>query len=225
LSHFDVVAILRGGGGDVGLSFYNNYDLASKIALFPIPVLTGIGHSTNETVCEMVSYSNQITPTKVAEYLIQKFHNFSVPVKDAEKKIISETQWILEETKSKFASETKLFFSGTKNLLFKNKTEIKEFSKAIDSQTRFLLKEQKNNISAVKEGINKGSKSIISSDRLLLNQNSEKLSDRIFIFIKERNQELINIEKNTANMSPETVLKRGYSITKLTRDCNFLIQN
>ncbi|MDO9028037.1 MAG: exodeoxyribonuclease VII large subunit, partial [Candidatus Roizmanbacteria bacterium] len=54
-SHFDVVAIIRGGGGDVGLSCYNNYQLASEVALFPIPVITGIGHATNETVLEMLA--------------------------------------------------------------------------------------------------------------------------------------------------------------------------
>jgi exodeoxyribonuclease VII large subunit len=83
--HFDVVAIIRGGGGDVGLSSYNNYELAKEIALFPIPVITGIGHSTNETVAEMVSFSNAITPTELADLLIQKFHNFSVPLKKRKK--------------------------------------------------------------------------------------------------------------------------------------------
>ena len=40
-SHFDVVAIIRGGGGDIGLSCYNSFILAKEIALFPIPVITG----------------------------------------------------------------------------------------------------------------------------------------------------------------------------------------
>jgi exodeoxyribonuclease VII large subunit len=43
---FDCVVIIRGGGGEIGLSCYNNYDLAKAIATFPLPVLTGIGHST-----------------------------------------------------------------------------------------------------------------------------------------------------------------------------------
>src|SRR5690606_11774441 len=41
-NEYDVVAIIRGGGGDVGLSSYNHYLLAAAIARFPIPVLTGI---------------------------------------------------------------------------------------------------------------------------------------------------------------------------------------
>src|SRR5690606_17990837 len=56
--HFDVVAIIRGGGGDVGLTCYNNYRLAKEIAEFPLPVITGIGHATNETVSEIIAHFN-----------------------------------------------------------------------------------------------------------------------------------------------------------------------
>src|SRR5690606_3676084 len=62
--HFDAVAILRGGGGEIGLSCYDSYELARAIAKFPIPVLSGIGHSTNQTVSELVSWQSFITPTK-----------------------------------------------------------------------------------------------------------------------------------------------------------------
>ena len=80
--HFDVVAIIRGGGEMLDYHLTIIMNLPKEIALFPIPVLTGIGHSTNETVAEMVSYKNAITPTELADFLIQRFHDFS----DADKK-------------------------------------------------------------------------------------------------------------------------------------------
>src|SRR5690606_21612001 len=95
---YDVVAIIRGGGGDVGLSSYNNYLLASAIARFPIPVLTGIGHSTNETVSEMVAYQNAITPSELADFLIQRFHRFAEPVNQARETIMRKAkQLIIQE--------------------------------------------------------------------------------------------------------------------------------
>jgi exodeoxyribonuclease VII large subunit len=77
IGHFDVAAIIRGGGGDVGLSCYDDYRLAREVAAFPIPVLTGIGHSTNETVVEMVAAQNKITPTDVAYSLVGQFRELS----------------------------------------------------------------------------------------------------------------------------------------------------
>jgi exodeoxyribonuclease VII large subunit len=83
--HFDVVAIIRGGGGDLGLSCYDNYELAKEVALFPLPVLAGIGHSTNETVVQMVAFKNNITPTDLADYLIRKFSDFKTPLENYER--------------------------------------------------------------------------------------------------------------------------------------------
>lgn len=70
---FDAVLIIRGGGGDIGMACYNNFELCKTIATFPLPVITGIGHSTNLTVSEMVSYHNGITPTDVGDFIIKRF--------------------------------------------------------------------------------------------------------------------------------------------------------
>jgi exodeoxyribonuclease VII large subunit len=40
ITEFDCVVIIRGGGGDVGLSCYDHYQLAREVATFPIPVLS-----------------------------------------------------------------------------------------------------------------------------------------------------------------------------------------
>lgn len=101
LESYDAVAIIRGGGGEVGLSSYNNYALSKAIAIFPIPVLTGIGHSTNETVSEMVAYKNAITPSELADFLIQKFHNFAIPLDQAQEKLVYYVQDIFTKEHKK----------------------------------------------------------------------------------------------------------------------------
>jgi exodeoxyribonuclease VII large subunit len=89
---FDCVVIVRGGGGDAGISCYDHYDLAAAVATFPIPVITGIGHSTNETVTDMVAFANKITPTEVAYFLIQQYHNFSIQVEECKTKLAKHVQ-------------------------------------------------------------------------------------------------------------------------------------
>src|SRR5690606_4085325 len=112
---FDAVAIIRGGGGEVGLSSYNNYQLAKAIAIFPIPVITGIGHSTNETVSEIVAYQNAITPSELADFLIQKFHQFAIPVDEAQNRII-------QASKSLFEREEHLLMQFSQSISWNSKT-------------------------------------------------------------------------------------------------------
>ncbi|MBK5214537.1 MAG: exodeoxyribonuclease VII large subunit [Flavobacteriaceae bacterium] len=138
--HFDAVAIIRGGGGDIGLSSFNHYALTKAIAEFPLPVLTGIGHTANETVTEMVSYYNAITPTKLAEFLIQKFHNFSVPVKEAERKVGDMSLRLLQDTKTAFENTIRLFRGGTRSLVNDHKHRLRQYNLGCNSRACFDLR-------------------------------------------------------------------------------------
>lgn len=82
IKQFDAVVIVRGGGDDVGLSCYDHIDLAREVAMFPLPVITGIGHSTNETVVEMVACVNKITPTDVAHFILSGFREQDIRLRD-----------------------------------------------------------------------------------------------------------------------------------------------
>lgn len=124
LEEFDAVAIIRGGGAEVGLSSYNNFFLAKAIAIFPIPVLTGIGHSTNETVSEMVAYKNAITPSELADFLLQKFHNFAIPVDNALERMLRAIRRNFEEENLKLKHLVSSVSWNSKTLLLKNKAEI-----------------------------------------------------------------------------------------------------
>ena len=59
---------------------YNHYALAKAICEYPLPVLSGIGHSTNLTVSEEVSYFHAITPTELAVFLFRRFDDFYAEV-------------------------------------------------------------------------------------------------------------------------------------------------
>ena len=211
--HFDVVAIIRGGGGDVGLSCYNNYALAKEIALFPLPVITGIGHATNLTVSEMISYENAITPTKIAEYLLQKFHNFAVPVQQAQDIIIDVSQQLLTDQKTNLRSYTKLFRSVVENKLLINKGIIKEQIQSIVQQSGFIFKNGRSSLLKISADIQKDA--IVSCKASVLDVENllEKIKMSSSGFLKNKNLEMEHIQKNITNMSPEKVLQRGYSIT------------
>lgn len=69
---FDVVVIARGGGSDTDFKAFNNYDLAKRVAEFPIPILTGIGHDRNTSITDMAARQRR-TPTEAATFILD--HN------------------------------------------------------------------------------------------------------------------------------------------------------
>lgn len=78
ITDFDVVVLLRGGGSKSDLSCFDNYDLSYYLTQFPLPVLTGIGHERDDSVCDLVAHTRLKTPTAVAEFLIQKMDEFKL---------------------------------------------------------------------------------------------------------------------------------------------------
>ena len=142
LENYDAVAIIRGGGGEVGLSSYNNYALSKAIAIFPIPVLTGIGHSTNETVSEMVAYKNAITPSELADFLIQKFHNFAIPVDQAQQKIMNYAKDIFAFEHKQLSDLAQRLNWNSKELLKAEGHQIHMLSQRLHLFSRHFLKNQ-----------------------------------------------------------------------------------
>ena len=151
--HFDVVAIIRGGGGELSFVCYNNHVLANAIATFPLPVVTGIGHVTNLTVVDMVANHSAITPTKLAEFLIQKFHNFSVPVQDAERDISEKSLRLITDEKAKFLSEIKLFRSVTGNALLSERNAIREAGRSLKQQSVFMFKSRSSDLNNLERNL------------------------------------------------------------------------
>lgn len=65
------MVIIRGGGATSDLSDFDSYALASAIAQFPLPVITGIGHDRDQTVLDFVAHTSLKTPTAVAAFLVE----------------------------------------------------------------------------------------------------------------------------------------------------------
>lgn len=189
--YFDAVAIIRGGGGEVGLTCYNNYELAKTICEFPIPVITGIGHATNETVAEMVAHTNAITPTKLAEFLIQHFHQFRIPVEEAERRIAEMASRFLADKRSEFYSTIRFFKSVTNSALAGRKHELGTTAQHFKQNTFIRFFKSKQELANM---INY----LTLHSGILLNESTNSLS---------------SLERDIRNMHPDNVLKRGYSIT------------
>ena len=70
---YDAVAIIRGGGARLDLAAFDSIKMARVIAGFDLPVLTGIGHETDDTILDKVVAYPLKTPTAVADFIL--YHN------------------------------------------------------------------------------------------------------------------------------------------------------
>jgi exodeoxyribonuclease VII large subunit len=210
---FDALVIIRGGGAQSDLSCFNGYWLASHIAQFSLPVLTGIGHEQDETVADRVAHTRLKTPTAVAEFLLARFqeedgllYEWSASLVEASRDILryQENRLMklafmmkplirsaMEESRKRLAIDTVMQKNAIRKVLSfaRNASAMLHF-RVTSSSKQFLLRYD-HRISLVGNNL----KYIIPS---LIQQESFRLE--------------MLASKNLYN-DPQHVLKRGYSIT------------
>ena len=214
--HFDAVAIIRGGGDDAGLSCYNHYDLASEVALFPLPVLTGIGHATNETVVEMVAHGNEITPSKLAESLIQAFHNVSASLDEYSQVIVTRSRELSSSNKQSVLHLLELFRSRVRHLGEQHRKQLISYSQALSTQTRFIGEKQRNYVlKHLQQALSRQSVLSLQHMHKELLHLSKGLGKSSAAIIQSNHSDMARMETSRAQLHPDNVLKRGYSITRL----------
>ncbi len=153
IHHFDLLAIIRGGGDDIGLACYNNIQLSRAVANFPIPVFTGIGHATNETVTEMVAHINAITPTKLAEVLIASFRDFDNKVRNMADHIGRLTRHQITEYDHYLLSTVNQLRSCANEKLALERSGLREPALRLKQESRFLLRENSREIKGLEGSV------------------------------------------------------------------------
>jgi exodeoxyribonuclease VII large subunit len=212
--YFDAVVIVRGGGAEVGMSCYDDFKLCKRIAEFPLPVLCGIGHSTNLTVAEMVAYSHAITPSVLASDLLQEFelklhelHAICTNLNLVQSKLLTNIKNTFDQTVSKINGVTKWRFERINNQL--NTIEQRSIQEA-----KQILSFHKQYISSSPIAIQtlvKKSHQIEHHRRTMLQQQLTFTMNRMV----DKNGTMIeSLEKQVQLMSPSAVLARGFAIAR-----------
>ncbi len=232
--HFDAVVIIRGGGGEIGMHCYNNYELAKAIATFPLPVLTGIGHSTNLTVCEMIAFRNGITPSDMAYFLLSIFEELDAPLDEFLLKLPQQIHRVFQDKKNQFsqltrafqqevqkalADEKNTFLSAVKEFEFQVKHKmthsnqiLSELRNQIRSSSGYLLETHRNKQQNLINLLQIHSKTLLNSEQQTIKNREELLIQAFPRKIQRESAKLEQAELHLKLLDPITVLQRGYAI-------------
>jgi exodeoxyribonuclease VII large subunit len=192
-NHFDAIVIIRGGGAQLDLDCFDDYQLAIEIAKSPIPVITGIGHERDETIADMVAHTKMKTPTAVAEFILSGFREFEEKLYDLLKILnrncVQQLNW---EDRRILDLENRLR-NQTKNTLSRESDKLTNKLRQIRLSSSGLMKFEEIKVTNLNLSLQKTWKSIID-------QQSRKLDQ---------------LEKDIHRSDPKTFFQKGYTRTEI----------
>jgi exodeoxyribonuclease VII large subunit len=141
IDDFDAVAIIRGGGSQADLAWFDNYNIAYLISQFPLPVITGIGHDKDMTVTDIVSWKALKTPTAVADYFISRTLSAETMINEFATRLSSASQRLINEKLEKLALLKHGIATSAVSMLKHKGTQIdylkENLTRATDTTIRF----------------------------------------------------------------------------------------
>ena len=190
---WDVVVITRGGGSTSDLNAFDSLELAENVAQFPLPVITGIGHERDDTIIDLVSHTRVKTPTAAAEFIIQHQEAELNMILDMEDLINTTAARIVDDEKTRLRMLTNRLPASCANYTAREEVKIARIMTAIEAKATQMADKERNKIDMALQRLKAASANIISREW--------------------RRIELAEAKTKTAD--PMTILRLGYSITKV----------
>lgn len=212
---WDCVAIVRGGGATTDLNGFDDYDLAREVALFPLPIVVGIGHERDRTVLDEIAHTRLKTPTAVAAFFVDSL------------RIAYDGAGELVDIITRYANDR---ISGEMRRLSNCEALIPALAETRLSSAKALLEREISRIPAlVSSRLAQANGKVEMYGQLLqtlasrgcvrsserLDEISARLSVAVDSTMKRHRAKLESLEGMIGILSPENTLKRGYSITRV----------
>jgi len=129
------------------LSCFDSYDLASNIAQFPLPVISGIGHERDITVVDYVAHTRAKTPTAVAEFLIARALETMQSVIDLKDRLVSETQSLVQEEWLQVVLYSRSLIQKSQLFVSDNRSSIAQLYLNLKHISKVRMQDQKHQLS------------------------------------------------------------------------------
>lgn len=156
----DIIVLARGGGAQTDLDVFDRYEPVLEIARCQIPVLCGIGHERNVSLCDRFANMTQKTPTAAAAFILGMNMAFEEELLGWQQELAYEVRGRIQNYASRLGTMSLKLWQMAGRQILRKESELIRFSEAF---------KQNDPINTLKKGytlVKQNGKIIPSTDKL-----------------------------------------------------------
>lgn len=233
---YDVIVLIRGGGSQADLDWFNNLEPAQAICHMQIPVFVGIGHERDRTILDSLANCSFDTPSKVINYIANTIVNNAKNAKANFNSIKNLAHNLTTKNKTELMKQGKhltyflsFFLERQKKHTQENffqtyrnaKQQLKYHRERISYSFNTTMRVSKNHIELLKTKLWTASLYQRSLYRSFLERHKRRLLDSLSSLSKNFNSKVLltknkieGVYKNILSLAIEPTLKRGFTLTE-----------
>jgi exodeoxyribonuclease VII large subunit len=238
VEEFDVILICRGGGSRADLAWFDSEALARAVALFPIPVVVGIGHEEDYSVLDWVGWRPKpATPSGAAKLLVQKVQETLEKLETNLADILHAAQARLDEGKKALGEKEGRLIQGAQGKVVLEKRELGYREKRLVQGAQAHLRLAREKLRRAVTAIPQGASRLLGGKRTWLSEAEKRLLRGSFRELGQAKEEigvrarrvgelarrklaqeverLSGREGRLRALDPKRVVERGFAILRL----------
>jgi exodeoxyribonuclease VII large subunit len=210
----DVIILARGGGSLEDLAPFNDESLAREIARSRVPIVSAIGHETDFTICDFVADLRAPTPSAAAELVLPLRAALVAQLQTHHERLWAAQRRQISRYRERLASIERRF-RDPKRFLADQAIHLDDLRERLHRAVGQVAAGLKNRLKTVEIALqNRHPGRMIREKKMCLDRLEQRIITSWRYHLEGRRRQL---EKNAAlieSLSPLSVLKRGYSITR-----------
>lgn len=215
IDQWECVVIIRGGGATTDLNGFDDYELARAVALFPIPVVVGIGHERDRTVLDEIANVRIKTPTGVAAYFVERARDWLTRSQRLVNDISRYATEYLNGEKRRLSQIAGIIPAVSSGRINQARTTLSSIGNMIPALASGRLRQAYTSLSAIITMLPTLGKGKITQAEILLLNIERYIPERTKALIGRQSEHIVRMRQLVEAYSPAGTLARGYSVTRI----------
>ena len=213
----DIILIARGGGSLEDLWGFNDERLVRSVFNSTIPIVSAVGHETDNTLIDFVSDLRAPTPTSAANLLFPKIYEIESLIKNNQRLLFSNLNDKMEKHGMKHSQlENMIDFMGL-NFITDMNLQFEKINSKISKQSLLAnILSKKIEFESNLDFFSREKMKYIEDQRDNMTRRFDRIFNQIHSTLPLQKQQLEGLQRILQSLNYKNILKRGYTLIRGT---------